>query len=185
MINLQSGFPLNVQQAADARLSVGGTTTANRPNLVGGADLATDGSYRDRLASADHATATWINPAAFSLAAAGTFGDTPRTITDLRTPGQYNVDAVVMKNVSLRRLEGGADQGRSAEHAQPPDRPRAAGREHRRQLELRPDDDPGRLHADYAGDGEVLVLIQAGDSADEDLHKDQEGRRSGGANFIF
>ena len=26
---------------------------------------------------------------------------TPRTITDLRTPGQYNVDAVVMKNVSF------------------------------------------------------------------------------------
>ena len=31
-INLQSGFPLQVQQAADARLSLGGTTTANRPN---------------------------------------------------------------------------------------------------------------------------------------------------------
>ena len=101
VINLQSGFPLNVQQAADSRLSVGGTTTANRPNLVGGADLATGGSYEDRLASADHATATWINPAAFSLAAAGTVGNTPRTITDLRTPGQYNVDAVVMKNVSF------------------------------------------------------------------------------------
>ena len=101
VINLQSGFPLNVQQAADSRLSVGGTTTANRPNLVGGVDLATAGSYEDRLASADHATATWINPAAFSLAAAGTFGNTPRTITDLRTPGQYNVDAVVMKNVSF------------------------------------------------------------------------------------
>ena len=98
VINLQSGFPLNVQQAADSRLSVGGTTTANRPNLVGGVDLATAGSYEDRLASADHATATWINPAAFSLAGAGTFGNTPRTITDLRTPGQYNVDAVVMKN---------------------------------------------------------------------------------------
>ena len=90
-----------MQQAADSRLSVGGTTTANRPNLVGGVDLATGGSYEDRLASADHATATWINPAAFSLAAAGTFGNTPRTITDLRTPGQYNVDAVVMKNVSF------------------------------------------------------------------------------------
>jgi trimeric autotransporter adhesin len=101
VINLQSGFPLNVQQAADARLSVGGASTANRPNLVSGADLATAGSYRDRLASADHATATWINPAAFSLAAAGTFGDTPRTITGLRTPGQYNIDAVVMKNVSI------------------------------------------------------------------------------------
>ena len=34
-----------------------------------GVDLATPGSYEDRLASADHPTATWINPAAFSLRA--------------------------------------------------------------------------------------------------------------------
>jgi hypothetical protein len=101
VINLQSGFPLNVQQAADARLSLGGATTANRPNLVSGADLASSGTYRDRLASADHATATWINPAAFALAPAGTFGNTPRTLTDLRSPGQYNVDAVVMKNIGF------------------------------------------------------------------------------------
>jgi hypothetical protein len=101
VINLQSGFPLNVQQAADPRLSVGGNTTTNRPNLVDGAELATPGRFEDRLASADHPTATWINPAAFSLAAPGTFGNTPRTITGLRTPAQYNVDAVFLKNVPL------------------------------------------------------------------------------------
>lgn len=101
VINLQSGFPLNVQQPADARLSVGGNSTANRPNLVPGADLATAGSFYDRLASADHPTATWLNPAAFALAAAGTVGDTPRTITSVRTPGQYNVDAVFIKTVGL------------------------------------------------------------------------------------
>ena len=49
-----------------------------------GADLATPGSFADRLASADHPTATWLNPAAFSLAPAGTFGNAPRTITDVR-----------------------------------------------------------------------------------------------------
>lgn len=98
-INLQSGFPLQVQQAADSRLGVG-TTTANRPNFSG-AGLATDGSYEDRLSSADHPTATWINPAAFTLAPAGTFGTVPRTITDVRTPGQYNVDAAFIKNFAL------------------------------------------------------------------------------------
>jgi hypothetical protein len=101
VINLQSGFPLNVQQTPDSRLSVGGTSTANRPNFVGGADLATSGSFEDRLATADHATATWINPGAFVLAPAGTFGNVPRTITDLRTPGQYNVDAVFLKNFNF------------------------------------------------------------------------------------
>jgi trimeric autotransporter adhesin len=99
IVNLQSGFPLNVQQGADARLSLGGATTANRPNLVSGTDLATSGSLEDRLATADHPTATWLNPAAFGLAATGTIGDAPRTITTVRTAGQYNIDAVLMKNV--------------------------------------------------------------------------------------
>jgi hypothetical protein len=98
VVNLQSGFPLNVQQGADSRLSLGGTSTANRPNLVSGTDLATSGSLQDRLATADHPTATWLNPAAFSLAPAGTVGNAPRTITSVRTAGQYNLDAVVMKN---------------------------------------------------------------------------------------
>jgi len=101
MVTLQSGFPLNVQQAADARLSLGGATTANRPNLVDGVDVATAGGFEDRLASADHPTATWVNPAAFVLAPAGTIGNAPRTMTEVRTPPQYNVDAVVQKDLGL------------------------------------------------------------------------------------
>jgi hypothetical protein len=97
-INLQSGFPINIQQAAEGRL---GGNSANRPNLVPGTDVKTPGSFEDRLASADHPTATWINPAAFRLAPAGTFGDAPRTITDVRTPAQYNVDASFIKNFGL------------------------------------------------------------------------------------
>jgi hypothetical protein len=100
-ITLQSGFPLNVQQAADARLSLGGATTANRPNIVDGVDLATAGGFEDRLASADHPTATWVNPAAFALASTGTIGNAPRTITEVRTPPQYNVDAVVQKDIGM------------------------------------------------------------------------------------
>jgi trimeric autotransporter adhesin len=93
-ITLQSGFPINVQQAADSRL---GGANANRPNLTG-ADLATSGSFADRLASADHPSATWLNPAAFSLAPAGTFGNAPRAITDVRGPGWYVVDTAFIKN---------------------------------------------------------------------------------------
>ena len=104
-INLQSGFPINIQQSADSRL---GGQNANRPNLAPGVDLATPGSFEDRLSSADHPTATWVNPAAFRLAPAGTFGDAPRTITDVRTPPQYNVDASFIKNV---RLGGGGQVG--------------------------------------------------------------------------
>jgi trimeric autotransporter adhesin len=97
-INLQSGFPLNVQAPADSRL---GGQNANRPNINSGVDLSTQGSFEDRLASADHATATWINPAAFSVPPAGTFGNAPRAITEVRSPGQYNMDAVVIKDFRI------------------------------------------------------------------------------------
>jgi len=96
-INLQAGFPLEVQQSDNT----GTFSGVQRPNLVPGVDLATSGSYEDRLASADHPTATWINPAAFAAAQNFTFGNAPRTITDVRTPGQYNVDVSFMKNVRL------------------------------------------------------------------------------------
>ena len=96
-ITLQSGFPINVQQPADSRL---GGANANRPNLTG-ADLATPGSFADRLASADHPSATWLNPAAFSLAPTGTFGNAPRAITEVRGPGWYVVDASFIKNFRL------------------------------------------------------------------------------------
>ena len=96
-INLQSGFPLSVQQSDNT----GTFSAVQRPNIVAGANLSTPGDYTDRLASADHPTATWINPAAFTTAPAFTYGNAPRTITDLRTPPQYNVDGVFIKNFGL------------------------------------------------------------------------------------
>jgi trimeric autotransporter adhesin len=96
-VTLQSGFPINIQQAADARL---GGQNANRPNFSG-ADLATPGSFADRLASADHPNNTWLNPAAFTLAPAGTFGNVPRTITDVRGPGWYWVDMSFIKDFRI------------------------------------------------------------------------------------
>ena len=96
-MSFQSGFPINIQQAADGIL---GGQNAKRPDLSG-ADLATSGDLYDRLASADHPTATWLNPSAFTLAPFGVFGNTPRTITAVRTPGQRNVDASIIKNVRL------------------------------------------------------------------------------------
>jgi trimeric autotransporter adhesin len=95
-MNFQSGFPLSVAQSDNTGL----LSVAQRPNLTG-VGFGTPGSYADRLASADHPTATWINPAAFTPASAFTFGNAPRTITDLRTPAQYNVDGVFIKNFRM------------------------------------------------------------------------------------
>jgi len=95
----QAGFPLNVQESNPNSVLGGGTGA--RPNIIPGVDLKTAGSYEDRLATADHPAATWINPAAFTLATFGTFGNAPRTITDLRTPTQFNTDLSVIKNFGL------------------------------------------------------------------------------------
>ena len=94
--NLQSGFPINVQQTDNTNL-LGG---AQRPNLSG-QSLTTPGNYEDRLASADHPAATWINVAGFTPALANSFGTAPRTLTAVRSPSQKNVDAVFMKNFRL------------------------------------------------------------------------------------
>jgi hypothetical protein len=97
IVTLQSGFPIGVSQSDNTGL-LGG---AQRPNLASGTDLATAGGYQDRLASADHPTATWINQAGFSKALDYTFGNAPRSITDLRKPTQKNVDVSLAKNVRL------------------------------------------------------------------------------------
>ena len=94
-INVQSGFPLSMNQADNTGL-LGGV---QRPNIVSGVDLSTPGNFEDRLASADHPTATWVNTAAFTAAAPFTYGNAPRTITDLRTPIQANVDGTFIKNL--------------------------------------------------------------------------------------
>src|SRR5205807_1967688 len=84
-LTFQSGFPLFVVQSDNTGTFIG----TQRPNSVAGADLNTHGSYGDRLASADHPTATWLDPAAFGLAPAFTFGNLPRTLPDGRSPAQW------------------------------------------------------------------------------------------------
>ena len=95
VVNLQSGFPIGLTQTDNTLL--GG---ANRPNLTG-AGFETPGDFADRLASADHPTATWLNPAAITAAPAGTFGNAPRTITDVRTPPIKNTDLSFSKSFGL------------------------------------------------------------------------------------
>jgi len=82
-LNLQSGFPLFVVQSDNT----GTFINTQRPNLTG-SPLETSGDYAARLASADHPTATWLDPAAFVAAPSFTFGNAPRTLPDGRSPAQ-------------------------------------------------------------------------------------------------
>src|SRR5207302_1844504 len=56
---------------------------------------------KDRLGSADHPAAKWVTDAAITAAPAGTWGNAPRTITDVRTPRIFNTDLSVQKNIGL------------------------------------------------------------------------------------
>jgi hypothetical protein len=84
----QNGFPVSVWQSSNNSGLFG---SSQRPNIVPGVPLATSGSLDDRLTN-------WINAAAFTAAPAYTFGNAPRTLPDLRTPGQRNVDFSVQKS---------------------------------------------------------------------------------------
>jgi hypothetical protein len=96
VFNFQSGFPIGLAESDNTLFS-----GATRPNLVSGVDLATAGDLAGRLASADHPTATWLNGAAVTTVAAGTFGNAPRLETDARTPRIINTDLSVSKSFGL------------------------------------------------------------------------------------
>jgi hypothetical protein len=94
----QSGFPIGVSQSNSNSNLLG---NGQRPNVVSGVATSTTGDWPERVASADHPASAWLNKDAFSTAAAGTWGNAPRVITDTRTPIQTETDMSVSKNVSL------------------------------------------------------------------------------------
>jgi len=87
----QSGFPISISQASNNSGLFGSN---QRPNLVPGVDPKTSGSDEERLNS-------WINPAAYSPAAAFTFGNTPRTDPRVRAPMKRNWDIAFQKTQRL------------------------------------------------------------------------------------
>ena len=99
VFTFQSGFPIGVSQSnSNSNLQGNG----QRPNLTG-ETLETAGDWPDRIASADHPSAAWLNPAAFAAAPAGTWGNAPRVETAVRTPIQTETDLSVSKSVGLPR----------------------------------------------------------------------------------
>src|SRR5205823_12299333 len=97
IVTLLSGTPLDV------------FTNAN-PNYVGLASTPGNGGYRPDLVPGkpiylhgpDHTV--YLNPAAFALPAAGTFGNLKRGF--VRQPGLKNVDFSVAKNWKIRERYG-------------------------------------------------------------------------------
>ena len=78
----QSGLPLVVRGANNF--------TADRPNYLG------TGALDEPTAERWFNTDAFVNPPNF------TFGNTPRTLSDVRTPGVFNIDLSLLKQITLR-----------------------------------------------------------------------------------
>ena len=86
----RTGFPDNVLISRSASAVPDGNTTDQRPNLVPGVSLAPPGGA---------SIGQWINAAAFSVPANGTFGNAPRNLA--RGPGAWQMDLGMDKRISL------------------------------------------------------------------------------------
>jgi hypothetical protein len=92
----QSGFPLQITQSTNNNSVFG--YASQRPNATGVSPV-TSGSLEERLSS-------YINPAAFSTAPRGAFGNIARTL-DMRGPGQANWDLSLFKTFTIvERFKG-------------------------------------------------------------------------------
>jgi hypothetical protein len=97
VVTLQSGFPIGVRQNPDnifGNISLGGT---QRPNVVPGVDPVVPGDITDRL-RANPKDNLFLNPAAFSLAPAFTYGNAPRILDGVRGPGRNGLDMSFSKD---------------------------------------------------------------------------------------
>jgi len=94
---IQSGFAIPVTQTPN-------TTNLNgagqRPNVVSGVDPQVPGSITDRLKENPDDN-LYLNPAAFTLAPPGTFGDAPRILDGVYSPWRNSTDMAIAKDLAL------------------------------------------------------------------------------------
>ncbi|MDQ2711570.1 MAG: TonB-dependent receptor [Acidobacteriota bacterium] len=90
ILTARSGLPLNVSIARTAAvLPDGNTSSPQRPNVVAGQSVI----------PGNQSITNFINIAAFSTPASGTFGDAGRNL--LRGPDQWQLDSALVKDIPL------------------------------------------------------------------------------------
>ncbi|MGQ0732392.1 MAG: carboxypeptidase regulatory-like domain-containing protein [Acidobacteriota bacterium] len=94
VIQMQSGFPLGVSQTVNNNNLLG---AAQRPNLVPGVAVQVPGSITDRLRKNPQDN-LYLDPAAFSQAVAGTFGNAPRLLPGVYSPWRNSTDLAINKD---------------------------------------------------------------------------------------
>jgi trimeric autotransporter adhesin len=97
VIQLQSGFPIGVSQNTNNTNLLG---AGQRPNVVPGVEVRVPGSITERL-QANPNDNLYLNPAAFTQAPAGTFGDAPRLLEGVYSPWRNSTDMAINKDIGL------------------------------------------------------------------------------------
>jgi hypothetical protein len=86
IVTEQTGYPLSISTQNTSQAG----NNVLRPNLTGISPVE-HGSIKSRLNK-------YLNPAAFSQPAPFKFGNTPRTLTNVRAPGMHNLDFSIFKS---------------------------------------------------------------------------------------
>jgi len=88
--SMRTGLPLTVTVSRKTTDVLDGNNASQRPNLVQGASVIPAGGQTIN---------EWINPAAFSIPAKGTWGNAGRAI--IRAPGLFQIDTAIARNIRV------------------------------------------------------------------------------------
>ena len=94
--SIQSGFPLGVTQNNNNTFLFGSN---QRPNVKPGVPFLMPGDITERLKEDVINNNKYLNPDAFELAPAFTFGNAPRILPDVRGPGRATLDMALSKDI--------------------------------------------------------------------------------------
>jgi len=93
--SIRTGLPLTVTVSRKTTDVLDGNNAGQRPNIVPGVSLIPPGGQT---------ISEWINPAAFSIPAKGTWGNAGRSL--VRAPGLFQIDAAISRDVRITERTG-------------------------------------------------------------------------------
>jgi hypothetical protein len=99
--NLTSGWQVNGITIIQGGVPLGLTTSANQTNSFGGSRPNNSGHSAKLSGPIEARLNKYFNTSVFSQPAAFTFGNTARTLPDVRAPGVINFDFSVIKDTKL------------------------------------------------------------------------------------